>query len=244
MQTIAMFAREIKMKGGQAAVNSLLSQFSITEDQSNTIHGPFNTPGSTWVGNQGVDLKPTSQETGAEAARVDGGMLIQSIGVGAGVFPHYLGSGESFRLATAGAMEPPMVKAFQGFQQVLIDEYWYLMEWIIDGPSVRKNLDLDFPMVETRDMSKYLHAVNEVANTFPRLKELEDFVKFTLTQVGFRNTDEVYERYKKMPKVEDSNNSSSPFDNGDKTEGPESNIPAGNSQITNLPSQRKGADSR
>ena len=235
MQTIAMFARKIKTKGGEGAVNRLLNAFSVTETQSNTIHSPLTPPGSTWIENSGVDLQPTSQETGAEAARVDGGMLTQMIGVGAGVFPHYLGSGESFRLATAGAMEPPMVRAFQSFQYTLVEEYYYLFEHILDSSEIRKNVDLDYPMVEIREMSKFIHALNETVNTYPKMKASDDMIMFTLTQLGVRNPAEVAEKIQALP---------DPMENQNTVSGPEEDIPAGNAQVANLPSTRNGADSR
>jgi hypothetical protein len=55
--------------------------------------------------------------TGASDAKTDGAMLFNMVGIGAGLFPHWLGMGEAFRLATATAMETPTLRNFERYQR-------------------------------------------------------------------------------------------------------------------------------
>jgi len=54
--------------------------------------------------------------TGAAEAQDDGSAIMSQAGLGGKIFPHWLGRGESFRLATATAMEAPVYKSFHRYQ--------------------------------------------------------------------------------------------------------------------------------
>jgi len=64
-----------------------------------------------------------SHATGAGDAKEDGAALMQMAGLGGGVYPHYLGSGEAYRLATASAMEMPLLRNWGRYQAFWADEF-------------------------------------------------------------------------------------------------------------------------
>ena len=111
----AMFYRKMKVKGGSRMADTIAARFnsSLTTlgvyDETN----PPPVAGSTYVGNEAVDVSESPMHTGAGDADRDGAALIAMAGIAAGVFPHYLGRGEAFRLATATALEEPLRRQFQ-----------------------------------------------------------------------------------------------------------------------------------
>lgn len=204
-QAIGMFARKVKSKGTQKAINNLIATYQVNTTE---VHSQGYPAGSTWMENESATMTNMKQDTGAEGARVDSGMLLQMIGAGAGVFTHYLGAGESFRLATAGAMEPPMVKAFESFQQIWRDNYRYLFEWVLArsggvmGLSLETTgercVDVSFPQIRITDTPKMIHAIDEIMSLNPALRQSEDYHKRLLAELDFQDIPEVWRRLKPL----------------------------------------------
>ncbi len=114
---IAMFVAQIKAKGGSRAVDAIRAKLASTLSASNTIdRNPAAPAGSTLIGNEGVDYTKLPLSTGAGDAQTDGNALLQMAGLGGGLYLHWLGAGEAFRLATATAMEQPILRQFTRYQ--------------------------------------------------------------------------------------------------------------------------------
>lgn len=199
-QAVAMFARKIKAKGSQETLNRILNQTGITQASSEAMHSQSPGPGSTWAENEGMDMQPLKMDTGAADAQTDASLYLQNIGVGAGVFGHWLGSGESYRLSTAEKMEAPMQKAFESFQQTWIDEYRYVFEFLITISDGRRksagefNLDVEAPLIATVDVPRTIHALNEMMNVCPAYKKLPDIHKTIWTHLGAKDTEVIWAR--------------------------------------------------
>lgn len=200
-QAVSMFVRKIKSKGGISSLNKLINNFTVPATTADDPHRQQIPPASTWFENQGATLENLRMDTGAEGARVDSGSLIQAIGVGSGIFPHWLGSGESFRLATAGAMEPPMVRTFESFQNILLHLYRELFEYVLEegDPDLIMNegglnVDFDVPQIQTRDIPRYIHAINETMTSIPSAKRLPDLISHLMTQFNFSDPSQVADR--------------------------------------------------
>jgi hypothetical protein len=73
--------------------------------------------GSTLVENQAVDTTDLPMTTGASDAKTAGEMFSWMALLSGGVFPHYAGMGDAYRLATATAMEAPIQRQFSRYQQ-------------------------------------------------------------------------------------------------------------------------------
>jgi hypothetical protein len=114
----AMFVQKVKHKGGsrvgnafQAAMRSALSSTNYVET------APPPVAGSTWIGNEAVDLEKISNiGTAASDAKSDGEQMLLMAGLAGGVFPHYLGAGDAYRLATATSMERPLLAQWGRYQ--------------------------------------------------------------------------------------------------------------------------------
>lgn len=105
---------------GQRAIDQIRqnieSSLARSDNQFNTERNPAPTAGSVWIQNDQLDRIRQDLSTGASDAEKDASLLTGMAGLSGSIFPHYLGMGEAFRLATATAMEGPMLRAFQRYQ--------------------------------------------------------------------------------------------------------------------------------
>ena len=113
----ASVVEKIKAKTGQRGIDSIKSaiQSSLTSSGYNE-RNPSTSPGSVWFENEAVNREWMVRPTGAAEAQDDGSAIMSQAGLGGKIFPHWLGRGESFRLATATAMEAPVYRSFHRYQ--------------------------------------------------------------------------------------------------------------------------------
>ncbi len=117
-KAVATYVDRVRVDGGSRAVTSFtnLLQSSLVTDPDSGETNPVPAAGATAVMNKAVNWDRFNMASGASDAEIDGRMLFNMVGIGAGLFPHWLGHGESFRLATAQAMELPTLRNFQRYQ--------------------------------------------------------------------------------------------------------------------------------
>jgi len=121
---VASFVRKTKIKGGSRAIEAVRAK--LTSALSPNL--PYETnpppaPGSTLLENDAADTTTFPLTTAAGDAQVDGDALLMMVGLGGGVFPHWLGAGEAFRLATATAMEVPLLREFTRYQMFWASQF-------------------------------------------------------------------------------------------------------------------------
>lgn len=125
-KAVATYVDSITTKGGSRAVDALtrsLQSGLVSNPTRGYDNNPPPTAGSTWIQNEQLDRKRMPLSTGAGDAEIDGAAMIAQAGLSGTIFPHYLGRGEAFRLATATAMEGPTLRAFNGYQ------LWWSSVW-------------------------------------------------------------------------------------------------------------------
>jgi hypothetical protein len=116
----AMFAQKISHSGGSRAGEALRTtmQTALTATSSSYDANPPPVAGSTWIGNEAVDLEKLHNiGTAAGDAKNDGEAMLLMAGLSGGVYPHWMGAGDAYRLATATSMEGPMLRQFSRYQQ-------------------------------------------------------------------------------------------------------------------------------
>lgn len=119
-KAVAAFVRRYKVAGGSRAVSSIASTLAST--LSATTYLDTNPPpvaGSADVINRMVDAEELPLKTGAIDAKADGEMFAWFAALSLGVFPHYMGMGDAYRLATATAMEKPLELQFSQYRNLL-----------------------------------------------------------------------------------------------------------------------------
>lgn len=113
----AMYVRQATVQGGSRAVDNVIANLRSALSSTSSIEtNPPAVAGSTLVENQAVTTRDLPMTTGASDAKVDGEMFAWMAGLSGGVFPHYLGMGDAYRLATATSMERPLEMQFSRYQ--------------------------------------------------------------------------------------------------------------------------------
>jgi hypothetical protein len=122
-KVVASRVDKIKYKGGQRALEALQAtlQSSLMTGSSYSERNPSPIAGSIYLENQQSDRQAMPLSTAASDAQIDGSSLLSQVGLGAGIFPHWMGRGESYRLATAEAMEVPVMRQFSRYQAFWAD---------------------------------------------------------------------------------------------------------------------------
>jgi hypothetical protein len=121
--------------------------------------------------NPAVDLDWMKADTGAVNAKEDGRSILGAAGAGIGMFVHYFGDGGDANLATAQAMELPMVKTFEDWQQWVEDALREFCFWVIrvatDQENAAKQIDRiagSFPPIISQDVVKYMTAWGQLVS--------------------------------------------------------------------------------
>jgi hypothetical protein len=194
-QALSKFAWKQKVKGGQGIINKLVrdTQSSYAQSGVNSVEKhPQNAPGGTWLENQGMDLTPMPRVTGAGDSKEDGNQLKLMVCAATGIMLHYFGDPSTGNLATATAMELPMLKMFESYQQLWIDCYRDLFSIVLDEdideePAV---IDIDLPPILAADLQKLGEFLSQIAAIFPELK-VREVLQMCLISLGVNNVAEV-----------------------------------------------------
>ncbi len=180
MHSKASVAWVKKTKGGANQVNA-----SAALDRS-SASGPLGALGarsyesnpppataSTKVLNPAVDLQGLTMDSGVAGTEAGGRMLMTQVGAATGIMLHYFGDGGDANLATATAMDLPMLKLFEDgqeeFKDMLLAIFMYVvlqavkagtLDGTIEDRDGREVVDLasdedgvyvDFPLIVQRD---------------------------------------------------------------------------------------------
>ena len=193
-QALAKFAWKGKVKGGQAIINQLQAKLQstyATAGMTQVERHPQTAPGGTWAENAGVDLTPMPRATGAGDAKGDGDQLKLMVCAGTGIMLHYFGDPSTGNLATATAMELPMLKMFQSYQSMWKDAFRDLFAIALDeDPEEESDLTLDLPPILLDDIRKIGQFVQMVAAVFPEIR-VPEVLQTLLNSLNVGNIDEV-----------------------------------------------------
>ncbi len=131
----AAVVEKVKVRGGQRMVDAVKSrlQSSLVGGSQRTESNPPPASGSIWVENQALDREWMSRPTNAADAEKDGVAMLAQVALSGKVYPHYLGRGEYYRLATATAMEGPTLRSFQRYQSFWSSVWRTLVHMVADA---------------------------------------------------------------------------------------------------------------
>lgn len=116
------YVRRRTVTGGSRAVAAVRNTLRSTLQGGATSEtNPAPVAGSEDVHNAMISTDDLPMGTGAGDAKVDAEMFSWMAGLSGGVFPHYLGLGDAYRLATATSMEKPL------------QQQWTLYRGLISG---------------------------------------------------------------------------------------------------------------
>lgn len=143
---LATFAFRQKVRGNRQSMRRMAKQWSDYEAQLRyqaSGDGRERRQGAnTLIENEAASLEQLKTDSGASNAYQDMRMFRQQTGIGHGIFEHYLGDPSTGNLATATAMELPMLKMFEFGQQFWVDVLRDVLSYVILQGS-RFNADID-----------------------------------------------------------------------------------------------------
>lgn len=118
-----------KNKTGMARAKAKLN---TTLSSSNTETNPPPAAGSTLTHTEGTKMEPI-KTAGATTKADDGDKLVHMVSAATGIFFHYLtGDPSTGNLATAKSMERPMELQFKNRQQLWVEVYTNILNYVID----------------------------------------------------------------------------------------------------------------
>lgn len=204
----ATWVEKIKAKGGQRAIDMIKQRLgsSIVGGSDSLETNPPPVAGSTWLENDALDRQWMNRPTGAADAEKDGMPLLTQAGLAFKLYPHYLGRGEVYRLATSTAMEGPTLKSFNRYQAFWSSVWRDLFGVVIgykeqygslnaEGVTVQINTDLILDV----DPTTLTATAGEVNDAFDRglLDQASaeavtrSLISTSLTSIGVQGVDEM-----------------------------------------------------
>ncbi len=166
--SLAKLAWKEKVTGGRRAFDTYKS--GIQTAAGNTLRVPPS-PGSIYASTEGRDLEAIRKPNiGGDATDV-GSLTMNPIAAGADLPEHYFGNPSNSNLATATALEYPVLKAFQWNRGIWTDLYDTAFQYQLreDGYD-DLTADTDFPPLGARDIGIYVKAMldSESSGMVPR----------------------------------------------------------------------------
>lgn len=208
---LAKYIQKLTFKGGKSQAQKLTAQMqqmdrpggggapltpstAMPQKPGGVPFGAVRETGKTLVVNDDVDLTNMPRVTGATDAQGDHKLIRLAICAGVGMTEPYFGDAESGNLASATAMELPMLKQFQSHQQLWADCWVDIIAIVtnFDNPQPVE-VDVDFPPIVQDDVAALVTAIVAACAEFPELKQPE-ILKMTLTTLGLNNVDDVMKR--------------------------------------------------
>ena len=197
IKALAVFAWRQKIKGGAADVEAARASWESSYATGKTEEtNPPPAPASTWVENEGSKLEPIKTETGGRTARDDANILKLQVSAGTGIMLHYWGDPSTGNLATANAMELPMLKQFQSYQTLWSDFYQDIFGLILERAKIdeeKRFVDIDYPPIVERDAMKVVDSISKLLQTIPELNT-DEIKTLALTALKINNPDEILKK--------------------------------------------------
>ena len=194
IRALARFAWKVTAKGGQKVLDALKSdiQSSLTQSATRREKNPAPAAGATWGQNQGVDLEPMPRASGASDAGEDSRNLRLMFCAGTGTFPHYYGDGRDANLATADAMELPMLKEFTGYQELWKDAWRDIISIVLgeDPDSESEDVTVTMPAMLQDDLRKIGTFLTGLHQVFPEIN-VPEILQMCLVALGVNDVDKV-----------------------------------------------------
>jgi len=201
-QALANFAYKLTAKVGQKGLDKIKAKLQSTFVAGGLTGGteknPQAAPGSSWIQNEGSDLVPMPRTTGATEARDDSDGLKLMVSAGTGIMLHYFGDPSTGNLATATAMELPMLKQFQGYQQLIKDTFRDLFSIVLDEEPDKEPvpIDIDLPPILDSDLTQVGDYITKIAAVFPEVK-IPEVLEMLLIAFEVTNVDEIMKKIDK-----------------------------------------------
>jgi hypothetical protein len=208
-QALSKYANKLTVKGGAGAVNAIKSKLQSTyaNNAANTVErNPQTAPGSTWVQNDGIALEAIPKATGAGDSEKDGNQLKLMVCAGTGIMLHYYGDPSTGNLATATAMELPMLKMFDSYQELWKDAWRDIFSIITDEdpdePADPEAITIELPPILADDLGALGTSLNSIAQLWPEIAESDEVLVGVLTAMRLNDPEEALTHLRAIRKLQ------------------------------------------
>lgn len=207
-QALSKFAFKMTVKGGQRQINSIRakaeSTFANTGLTGGTEKHPVTAPGGTWLQNEGAQLEAMPRTTGAGDAKADADGLKLMMSAGTGIMLHYYGDPSTGNLATATAMELPMLKMFASYQVYWRDAWRDLFSIVLkeDPNAEPADITITLPEILEDDLQTVSACLTSVVAAFPEAK-VPAVLRTVLSSMNVPNLDEVMDAIEDQKELND-----------------------------------------
>lgn len=198
--SLAKFAWKTTVAGGQQILDAMKARSESSLVSGGISNGPEKNPvgasASTWLQSKGLNTEPMPRATGAGDAKADSDSLKLMVCAGVGIFLHYFGDPSTGNLATATAMELPMLKMFQGYQQFWKDVYRAIFAIVLDeDPDALPDYEvrLDLPPILAEDLQSRGTFITQLTTAFPEAK-VPPVLRRLLSVLGIDDLDDVMDQ--------------------------------------------------
>lgn len=194
-QALAKFAFKLTAKGSDKVVKAVAQRLGskLANAPAGSIEtNPPTTPGGTFVQNQGLDLEAMPRTTGGGDAKSDGDQLKLMVCAGTNVHQHYFGDPSTGNLATAEAMELPMLKSFTRYQESWKDCWRDIFSIVLeeepDGDPAAITIHL--PAMLKDDLGKLGIFLEGLHQVFPEI-QVPEILEMCLVALGAPNVEDI-----------------------------------------------------
>lgn len=205
VQAIAKIAMQVRTRGGQKQVSQVAQQLADISNLGTEVEGSTRRERADQdrtrlaLMNQNTELMPMVSDTGAGSAATDIQTIKGQISAGTGIPPHYLGDVGSANLATATAMELPVLKMMEARQELWESVYRDIIGWMLEGVGLDKTkLEVALPPILARDVNATVSSIaTMIAAVDPQVqnKELHRWAFAELLDaMGKANTEDILAR--------------------------------------------------
>jgi len=199
----ATYARWLQHKGGSratGALQQLLNSSLVAGGASGTGEtNPRPIAGSTAISNEAVDMREAPISRAASEATSTRDMAAAMAAFGAGLFPHWWGLGDAYRLATATAMEVPLLRNFERYQAFWRSVFTDLVNVVLDqaaryggldSPQDSRDVDTSMRALLDTDLGQFASAIQAFADYLP-----EDMIRrLALQALNVPNAEDILEQ--------------------------------------------------
>jgi len=206
----AQYVRQHEVAGGSRAVTQLRDflRSSWADTTASTETNPPPAAGAAYITNQQEKLNEVPLNRAASEGKEIMDILIGQAGLAGGLYPHWLGRGEAFRLATATAMEVPTMRQFLRYQTWWADVWQdlvHLVLWAAQeyGGYVYENerretvdafdvdVDVSTNAVVEKDVASFAQALNLLA---PYARDSQTLSRLALQALNVPEIQEVLDK--------------------------------------------------
>jgi hypothetical protein len=162
-QALAAIAMQARTRGGTRAVSQASKQLQDISRLAGDVEGTNlrrtqrADQGRTKVAvsNEGVDLRPMVQDTGAAGAMTDTQVMKGQIAAGTGIPIHHLGDVGSANLATATSMDAPLQRMCEDRQELLQTIVLDITGFMLEGERIDPSrLEVEMPPILSKDVGE------------------------------------------------------------------------------------------